>query len=51
MPIPADFFCLLLASIRVLHLSAAAGVLSDELQGALGMSDASPPPWLINMQR
>ena len=28
-----------------------AGVLSEELRGALGMGDAAPPPWLINMQR
>lgn len=27
------------------------GVLSDELRKALGMTDDSPPPWLINMQR
>lgn len=27
-----------------------AGVLSPELQAALGMSEGSPPPWLINMQ-
>ncbi|GLC45024.1 hypothetical protein PLESTB_001460500 [Pleodorina starrii] len=27
------------------------GDLSEALQGALGMSDNSPPPWLINMQR
>lgn len=27
------------------------GVLSVELQKALGMSDGAPPPWLINMQR
>lgn len=26
------------------------GVLSDELRVALGMSDNSPPPWLVNMQ-
>lgn len=26
------------------------GVLSDELRTALGMSDNSPPPWLVNMQ-
>lgn len=27
------------------------GVLSSELTSALGMSENSPPPWLINMQR
>ncbi|KAI3424478.1 hypothetical protein D9Q98_010028 [Chlorella vulgaris] len=27
------------------------GVLSAELQTALGMSEGSPPPWLVNMQR
>ena len=27
------------------------GVLSKELQEALGMMDGAPPPWLINMQR
>jgi hypothetical protein len=27
------------------------GVLSRELQAALGMTENSPPPWLINMQR
>ena len=27
------------------------GVLSEALQGALGMSPGAPPPWLINMQR
>ena len=27
------------------------GVLSEALQGALGMSAGAPPPWLINMQR
>ena len=27
------------------------GVLSGELRRALGMSENSPPPWLINMQR
>lgn len=27
------------------------GVLTDELRGALGMTDGAPPPWLINMQR
>lgn len=26
------------------------GVLSAELQTALGMSEGSPPPWLVNMQ-
>jgi len=26
------------------------GVLSEDLREALGMSDSSPPPWLINMQ-
>ncbi|KAL4438493.1 hypothetical protein ABPG77_000141 [Micractinium sp. CCAP 211/92] len=31
--------------------NARAGVLSPELQAALGMSEGSPPPWLINMQR
>ncbi len=27
------------------------GVLSAKLRSALGMTDTSPPPWLINMQR
>jgi splicing factor 3B subunit 2 len=27
------------------------GLLSSELKAALGMTDMSPPPWLINMQR
>ena len=27
------------------------GSLSPELKAALGMSELSPPPWLINMQR
>ncbi|PSC74600.1 Splicing factor 3B subunit 2 [Micractinium conductrix] len=27
------------------------GVLSAELQNALGMGESAPPPWLINMQR
>ena len=27
------------------------GVLSETLQGALGMAPGAPPPWLINMQR
>lgn len=27
------------------------GVLSSELKTALGMTDITPPPWLINMQR
>eukprot|EP00879_Flechtneria_rotunda_P011084 GHRR01011581.1.p1 GENE.GHRR01011581.1~~GHRR01011581.1.p1 ORF type:complete len:612 (+),score=229.72 GHRR01011581.1:240-2075(+) len=27
------------------------GVLSNELREALGMSETSPPPWLVNMQR
>lgn len=27
------------------------GVLGEELRKALGMTDNSPPPWLINMQR
>eukprot|EP01036_Dinobryon_divergens_P037758 gene37758-49458_t len=27
------------------------GVLSEELKTALGMTETSPPPWLINMQR
>lgn len=26
------------------------GVLSQELREALGMTDSSPPPWLVNMQ-
>lgn len=27
------------------------GKLSEELRNALGISDFTPPPWLINMQR
>lgn len=27
------------------------GIFSDELKAALGMTEAAPPPWLINMQR
>lgn len=27
------------------------GVLSEDLRKALGMTENSPPPWLINMQR
>jgi splicing factor 3B subunit 2 len=27
------------------------GVLSDDLQAALGMPPGTPPPWLVNMQR
>lgn len=27
------------------------GILSEELRAALGMSEGSPPPWLISMQR
>lgn len=27
------------------------GVISEELRAALGMSEKSPPPWLVNMQR
>lgn len=26
------------------------GVLSSDLREALGMTDSSPPPWLVNMQ-
>ena len=27
------------------------GVMGEDLRRALGMSDNTPPPWLINMQR
>ena len=27
------------------------GIMSEALQGALGMAPSAPPPWLINMQR
>ena len=33
------------------HSKAFPGQLSPELKQALGMSELSPPPWLINMQR